>query len=327
MPSTYSPDLRIQIIANGEKTGTWGIITNENLGVVIEDAISGLATVPILSTKQPLTIQDGVYDEARNAAVRVTTALSTAFEVYIPPVTKQYTFINDTNQVATVYAWDSNFPSHIVPIGDGIVVPAFKSTLLRCDGTDVFEQLNHVTGNLSVGGNFTAAGTVTFNTEPAGDSSTKAATTAFVTGAINSAEALLGTMSTQDADAVAITGGTISGGTMSGMTSIADTAGNVRALPINAKTASYVLLATDAGKVITITTGGVTLNTGIFAVGDTVSIYNNGAAAQTITQGASVTIKTTLSNLTGNRTLAAYGLCTLLCIATNTFVITGAGVT
>ena len=32
MPSTYSPDLRIELIANGEKSGTWGTITNDNLG-------------------------------------------------------------------------------------------------------------------------------------------------------------------------------------------------------------------------------------------------------------------------------------------------------
>jgi hypothetical protein len=46
-----------------------------------------------------------------------------------------------------------------------------------------------------------------------------------------------------------------------------------------------------------------------------------------IPASGATTMRTTLSNLTGNRTLAAYGLCTLLCIATNTFVITGAGVT
>ena len=58
MPSTYSPDLRIELIANGEKSGTWGTITNDNLGVIIEDAISGLASVSITSANQALTAQN-----------------------------------------------------------------------------------------------------------------------------------------------------------------------------------------------------------------------------------------------------------------------------
>ncbi len=327
MPSTYSPDLRIELIANGEKTGTWGTITNSNLGTLVEDAIAGLATVSITSSAQALTVQDGAYDESRNAAITVTTTTLANFSVFIPPVTKLYAFTNASAYVATVYA--STVIGNTTPAGTGVAIPAGKSMILRCTGSDVVDQANHIAGNLSVGGNLATTGNlavtgtgafigvVTGPTAAPGTNNTQLATTAFVEAVAGA----LGTMSTQDADAVAITGGTISG-----MTSIADTAGNVRALPINAKTASYVLLAADAGKVVTITTGGVTLNTGVFAVGDTVSIYNNGAAAQTITSGVGITLRLTLSNLTGNRTLAAYGLCTLLCIAANTFVITGAGV-
>jgi pyridoxal biosynthesis lyase PdxS len=188
---------------------------------------------------------------------------------------------------------------------------------LRCDGTNVVEQLNHVVGNLSVGGDFTVVGNATFTTQSPGDSTTKAATTAFVTATTSA----LGTMSTQNANAVAITGGT-----MSGMTSIADTIGNVRNLPINSKTATYVLLVTDAGQVVSITTGGVTVPSGVFSAGQAVSIYNNSAVAQTITQGGGTTMTLASSGLTGNRTLGGYGLCTVLCIASNTFVITGAGI-
>jgi basic membrane lipoprotein Med (substrate-binding protein (PBP1-ABC) superfamily) len=62
-------------------------------------------------------------------------------------------------------------------------------------------------------------------------------------------------------------------------------------------------------------------------VGDVVSIYNNSAAAQTITQGASVTMYLAGTATTGNRTLAQRGVCTVLCVAANTFVIAGAGLT
>lgn len=107
---------------------------------------------------------------------------------------------------------------------------------------------------------------------------------------------------------------------------VSDTSGNLRDIPQNAKTSAYVLVIGDAGKHVSITQGGVTVNSGIFSAGDAVSIYNNSASAQTITQGSSVTIRLAGVGTAGNKTLASYGLATLLCIASNEFVIAGTGV-
>ena len=93
----------------------------------------------------------------------------------------------------------------------------------------------------------------------------------------------------------------------------------------NAQTAAYTLVATDAGKHISITTGGVTVPSGVFSVGDAVTIYNNSTSAQTITQGSSVSLRIGGNAATGNKTLAQYGLCTILCVASNVFVVGGAG--
>lgn len=131
----------------------------------------------------------------------------------------------------------------------------------------------------------------------------------------------------------AISGGTIDNAVIGGttaaagtFTTVTDSKGELRRVPQNAQTSAYVLVASDAGKHISITTGGVTVNSGIFSTGDTITIYNNSGSNQTITQGASVTIRQVGTANTGNRTLAQYGLCTLLCVASNTFVITGGGV-
>ena len=317
MPSTYSPDLRIELIANGEKSGTWGTITNDNLGVIIEDAISGLASVTTISANQALTAQNGAVDQARCAALSLDTSTGANFAVYVPPVTKLYVVQNASSYTVTVYA--STVLGNTTAAGTGVAIPTGKSVLLRCDGTNVVEQLNHVVGNLSVGGDFTVVGNATFTTQSPGDSTTKAATTAFVGAAITAQG--LGTIATQNANSVNITGGT-----MSGMTSIADTIGNVRNIPIQNKVTSYTLLAADAGQVVAITTGGVTVPSGVFSAGQAVSIYNNSATSQTITQGGGTTMTLASSGLTGNRTLGGYGLCTVLCIASNTFVITGAGI-
>jgi len=96
-------------------------------------------------------------------------------------------------------------------------------------------------------------------------------------------------------------------------------------LPQNSESTAYTLQTTDVGKFINITTGGVTVPSGVFSIGDIVSIYNNSATSQTITQGTSATLRLAGTAVTGNRTLDGYGVCTLLCVATNTFVISGAG--
>jgi hypothetical protein len=119
----------------------------------------------------------------------------------------------------------------------------------------------------------------------------------------------------------------VAGAAVSATTSVVDSIGNVRVVPQNAKTSAYTLIATDNGKHISITTGGVTVPSGVFAAGDTVTIYNNSASNQTITQGASVTMYQVGTANTGNRTLAQRGLCTVLCVASNTFVVTGGGLT
>ena len=94
----------------------------------------------------------------------------------------------------------------------------------------------------------------------------------------------------------------------------------------NAQTSAYALVSSDNGKYIDITTGGITLNTGVFTVGQNAVIYNNSSSSQTITQGTGVTLRLASTANTGNRTLAQYGVATVLCVGTDTYVIAGTGV-
>jgi len=105
-----------------------------------------------------------------------------------------------------------------------------------------------------------------------------------------------------------------------------DAYGNLRTLPPNAQSGSYVATAADVGRFIN-TTAGVTINTGVFAVGDNVTIYNNSGSTITITQGTSVTLRQAGTSNTGNRSLALRGVCTVLCVAAGEFVINGGGLT
>lgn len=108
---------------------------------------------------------------------------------------------------------------------------------------------------------------------------------------------------------------------------VTDSIGNVRDIVNNGQSSAYVLVASDNGKMINITTGGVTVNINVFSAGNNITIYNNSASSQTITQGTSVTMYLAGTATTGNRTLAQRGICTIVCVSAGVFVISGAGLT
>jgi hypothetical protein len=161
MPSTYSPDLRIELIATGEQSGTWGSTTNSNLGTIIEDAISGLASVSITSADQALTAVNGAADQSRCAAISLTTTTGAPFNVYVPPVTKLYVVNNASGQTATVFC--STVLGNTTAAGTGVAIPTGKSVLLRSTGVNIEEQLNYIAGNLQVGGNLAVTGSLSAN--------------------------------------------------------------------------------------------------------------------------------------------------------------------
>lgn len=104
-----------------------------------------------------------------------------------------------------------------------------------------------------------------------------------------------------------------------------DSLGNLRSIPIQTKSAVYQLASSDNGTTIS-TTANVTVNGAVLSTGQIFNIFNNSAASITITQGSSVTMYLAGLNSTGNRTLANYGVATVLMVGSNTFVISGAGI-
>lgn len=83
----------------------------------------------------------------------------------------------------------------------------------------------------------------------------------------------------------------------------------------------------DRGALLAQTSGSVTIPNAIFAARDVLTIYNNSAADITITQGASFTLRLVGTATTGNRTLAARGLATVVFISASEAVVSGGGLT
>ncbi len=141
MSSTYSPDLRIELIGTGEQAGVWGVTTNTNLGTFLESAIAGYTSVAVASADQALTAYNGLADEARYASIALTTSTGANFAVYAPPSPKLYVIYNASSYTATIY--NSTVIGNTTAAGTGVAVPAGKRMAIWSDGTNFSQQNTH----------------------------------------------------------------------------------------------------------------------------------------------------------------------------------------
>lgn len=198
MASTYSTRLRLELMANGDQSGTWGTTNNTNLGTLIEEAIAGWVSIATGDTDVTLTTNNGSSDQARKAMLKFTGTLTANRNVIVPAVSKIY-FIDN--------ACSGSFSLIVKPsAGTGVTVPNGTKTVVYCDGTNVVSAINWLSA-LTLG---TALPVASGGT---GGTSQSAARTGLG----------LGTMSTQDANNVAITGGSATGMTSVSATTITGT--------------------------------------------------------------------------------------------------------
>lgn len=102
----------------------------------------------------------------------------------------------------------------------------------------------------------------------------------------------------------------------------------LRGIPQNSQTSSYTLALSDAGKHISITTGGVVIPANgsvAFPTGTAVVVFNNSSSPQNISITTD-TLRLAATAGTGTRALAGYGVATLMKVASTTWVISGSGV-
>jgi hypothetical protein len=135
MASTYS-NLKIQLMATGENSGTWGNVTNDNLGVALEEAIVGSADVTFASGPVTLTLTNtNASQTARNLRLNLLGTSGGAQNLIVPAIEKVY-IINNTCADAITVKNNS---------GTGIAVPAGKTMWVYNDGTNVLDAITHLT--------------------------------------------------------------------------------------------------------------------------------------------------------------------------------------
>jgi len=108
---------------------------------------------------------------------------------------------------------------------------------------------------------------------------------------------------------------------------LSDGKGDLRSTNFISSSSQYTLASSNAGDTIQCSSGGWLINNATgFSAGDMVTFINNSGSDQTIST-SSVTLYNTADGATGNRTLAARGMATAICSASNTYYISGAGLT
>jgi len=147
VPSTYSNNLRIQLIAAGEQGNTWGITSNTNLGTLIEDAISGLVNLESpnavwVTNVCTLSVRDGSYDAARNMylVVPISVTLTNTGQIIAPEVPKVYVISNDSNG-----GYDVEIKTAASTVT--CTVPNGTTKFVVCDGADFYDAVS-ATGQL-----------------------------------------------------------------------------------------------------------------------------------------------------------------------------------
>lgn len=134
MPTTYSTNLKLSLMATGEQSGTWGDITNTNLGTLIEQAIVGAATVAMADANQTLSLLDGTTSNGRCVFITCTGALTANRNLTVPTVNKNYIIENATTGGFSIVAKTS--------AGSGITIAAGTKRFVYADGTNVVEAIN-----------------------------------------------------------------------------------------------------------------------------------------------------------------------------------------
>lgn len=97
-------------------------------------------------------------------------------------------------------------------------------------------------------------------------------------------------------------------------------------LTLNAQTDSYTLVASDSGKLVTMnkaTAVTLTIPPSVFSVGEQINIASIGAGLTTFAQGAGVTITSSGASASAPIIRARYCAATVVCTASNTFLIIG----
>lgn len=126
MASTYTSRIRLEKQADGENPNSWGLILNQNVIDLVDEAVAGYHAVSVSSVAVSLTSEDGTTDQSRKAGFRIEGTLTADVTISFPAQEKTYFIHNGTTGDYNV----------LLKAGAGTAVTATGQGLSMMVGTD-----------------------------------------------------------------------------------------------------------------------------------------------------------------------------------------------
>ena len=125
MASTYTTNTGIELIANGEQSGTWGDTTNTNLQI-IDRLTNGVGTITLSGTTHTLTTTDGSLSDGQYRVLLLAGSPSGTNTITVTPndQTKLF-FVKNNSGESAIFSQGS---------GANVTIPNGESAIIYCDG-------------------------------------------------------------------------------------------------------------------------------------------------------------------------------------------------
>ena len=155
MASTFVNDLRLEEMATGENSGTWGTRTNANLELIGEALGFGTEAITTNADTHTSEIADGATDPVRAMFVQYTGTLDSACTITITP--------NTISRVHIIENATSGSQNIIIKQGSGatVTIPNGKTSIVYLDGAGSGAAVVDALTDLNIAGTFNAASDIT----------------------------------------------------------------------------------------------------------------------------------------------------------------------
>ena len=159
MASSFS-QYKLELMTTGENAGTWGTITNANLGSAsagtyqgIEQAIGGKASITYSTTSYTLSFSDSnAAQEGRSLYLDLGGTPGGAANLIVPTIQKSYIIKNGTGETVTAKT----------AAGTGVAIPTGFTALVYADGTNVVTGVDYLTSLTTTDITLNAQGDIRF---------------------------------------------------------------------------------------------------------------------------------------------------------------------
>ena len=132
MASTYSSNIQLELMATGEKAGTWGSITNTNLQI-LEQAASGYLDLDVAGADVALSLASFTTSNGKNLYYKLTGTLAANRTVTMPDSAERVFIVEDaTTRSSSHYTLTVKTVS-----GTGVAIPVGAKVVLYSDGTNI----------------------------------------------------------------------------------------------------------------------------------------------------------------------------------------------